>query len=102
MKISKSFVTRISGNYQTYEFQTGIELEVEGIDASSLDTEREKVIENNLFQVCKNAVNRDVAAFAAEDSNFRVVLLSRDKELEKAAAIHNKVNSERKSILSSY
>lgn len=98
MKISKSFVERISGNYQTYEFQTGIELEVENLSLNSSSKEREDT-ENFLFESCKNAVNRDIEAFAAEDQNFRTVLLSRDKELEKAAAVHNKTTSERKSIL---
>lgn len=94
MKISKSFTARISGNYQTYEFQTGIE--VEGL----FNTEEErKNLEDDLFNTCKNAVNRDVAAFAAEDQNFRVVLLSRDKELEKVMKVHNASTPERKGIL---
>jgi len=95
MKISKSFTVRISGNYQTYEFQTG--LEVEGL--FNTEEEERKNLEDDLFNTCKNAVNRNIAAFAAEDQNFRVVLLSRDKELEKVMKVHNAGMPERKSIL---
>jgi hypothetical protein len=94
MKISKSFVNRISGNYQTYEFQTGIEVDVE----QNIEVKRQD-LENELFEICKQAVKRDIIAFASEDQNFRTVLLSRDKELEKVAAIHNKILPERKNIL---
>jgi hypothetical protein len=101
MKISKSFVMRISGNYQTYEFQTGIEYDRATGDLGFENKER-KDEEDVLFEICKQSVNRDIASFAAEDQNFRTVLLSRDKELEKAATIHNKNTAERKSVLDKY
>jgi hypothetical protein len=78
MKIGKTFGMTISGNYQSYKFETSMELNTDDFPSTPPDG-----LEAKLTDLVVKSTEDDIKKYAANDSNFSAVLGTRNAELEK-------------------
>ena len=80
MKITKTFGMTISGNYQSYKFETSADTDTDEPRWGGLSAE---AVSLHLSAMVVAHTEDDVQKYAAADPNFAAVLGTRNTELEK-------------------